>query len=73
MKLEEESKFEVYLNCRKRDLEDHSNYVNKNEVPKEDLVNLAFKVDHNANRPGRLMNRRINHPKFRNVASNRAI
>jgi len=32
-------KFGVSLNCKKQDLETHENYVDKNVVAKEDLVN----------------------------------
>jgi len=43
----EESKFSVSLNCKRRDLESHNNYIPQGliNVRKEDLINPTFKVD----------------------------
>lgn len=47
IKDKEEAKFGVVLNCKKKDLETHKNYVDSNKinVPQEDLINQAFQVD----------------------------
>ena len=74
IKDKEEAKFGVVLNCKKKDLECHNNYVdNKIKYPEEDLRNTAFAVERKPLQQGRYQPRRINHPKFRNVNSMRAI
>jgi len=69
IKNNDESKFAVYLNCKKKDLETHENYVDKNEVHKDDLINQAFVSDKKTSSHARFISRRISHPKFKNMTS----
>lgn len=55
----EESKFSVYLNCKKKDLETHDAYVDKSEIHLEDLVNHAFAPDKKLIQNARFIPRRI--------------
>jgi len=43
----EEAKFSVSLNCKRKDLEWHTNYAPKDiiNIPQEDLINPTFKND----------------------------
>jgi transcription elongation factor SPT6 len=72
----EESKFGVSLTCRKIDLENHSSFLPEGVVCQpEDLINQAFKVDKEggANGQRKFHMRRINHPKFKNINSHKAV
>jgi transcription elongation factor SPT6 len=42
-------------------------------VPKEDRVNQNFQIDSSKKQTGRFQPRRINHPKFKNVNSKKAL
>ncbi|CDW91618.1 transcription elongation factor spt6 [Stylonychia lemnae] len=73
LKFQDENKFGIQLNCKKKDLESHQEYVDKNYVPKEDWINHAFQPDKKAHQQGRFVPRRIAHPSFKNVPSAKAI
>ena len=77
----EEMKFGVSLNCKRKDLESHKNYVDQGEqYHPDDLINQTFKVaassgDREGNQGGarRFIPRRVNHPRFINVNSATAV
>jgi transcriptional accessory protein Tex/SPT6 len=45
IKDKDENRFGVSLNCKKKDLEKHTNYVDPKEVFPDDLINIAFQTD----------------------------
>lgn len=73
MKCQEVDRFAVTLNCQKKNLESHENYINKDEVDREDWFNQAFSTDKKASLAGRMIFRRIAHPKFQNINSKKAV
>ena len=80
--LEEESKFEVQLTCKKNALASHESYkrdlatslnIDPDEIITEDLRNSNFSTDQRPKQTGRFIPRRIAHEKFKNISSRRAI
>lgn len=77
----EKIKFKVSLNCKKKDLESHYNYIDpdvRDHIPQEDLTNHAFVVDKKQAQArgqggSKFQNRRITHPKFKNIPSLKVI
>ena len=76
------TKFDVTLNCKKNDLQNHDNYklalaaslnVPVEKIDRADLRNINFSIDSRPKQVGRFVPRRIAHEKFKNISSRRAI
>ena len=74
--------FDVTLNCKKNDLQNHDNYktalamslgIQPEKIDKVDLRNINFSIDSRPKQVGRFIPRRIAHEKFKNISSRRAI
>lgn len=71
---ETEQKLSVTLKCRRPDLENHDMFVDKSmKVHKDDLVNQNFKIENRDKIQSKYTTRRINHPKFKNISSVKAL
>jgi transcription elongation factor SPT6 len=73
IKNENEERFSVILNCQPKVLESHKGYVEGMDIPEEDLLNTAFKQAGPRDHQQRFIHRRITHPNFKNVTSQKAL